>query len=103
MLLLAEHVDVELGGVGAGKRDVVGFQYLVLNSRKQDFINCYCTANPNTFPTSVTLAVTLLLTNRNQRTLCWRRKRSHTKTSTRPQRRSSASCSTRSPTDCCLT
>ncbi|KAE9027732.1 hypothetical protein PF011_g1895 [Phytophthora fragariae] len=28
VLLLAAHVDVELGGVGAGKRDVVGFQYL---------------------------------------------------------------------------
>ncbi|KAL4175316.1 hypothetical protein KRP22_000284 [Phytophthora ramorum] len=26
--ILAAHVDVELGGVGAGKRDVVGFQYL---------------------------------------------------------------------------
>ncbi|POM72969.1 hypothetical protein PHPALM_10232 [Phytophthora palmivora] len=28
MELLEAHVDVELGGVGAGKRDVVGFQYL---------------------------------------------------------------------------
>jgi hypothetical protein len=31
VLLLAAHVDVELGGVGAGKRDVVGFQYLVIS------------------------------------------------------------------------
>ncbi|KAG2760736.1 hypothetical protein PC129_g10668 [Phytophthora cactorum] len=28
VMLLANHVDVELGGVGAGKPDVVGFQYL---------------------------------------------------------------------------
>ncbi|KAI9997066.1 hypothetical protein PInf_000499 [Phytophthora infestans] len=28
VMLLAAHVDEELGGVGAGKRDVVGFQYL---------------------------------------------------------------------------
>ncbi|KAG6592751.1 RxLR-like protein [Phytophthora cinnamomi] len=28
VVVLAAHVDVELGGVGAGKRDVVGFQYL---------------------------------------------------------------------------
>ncbi|KAL3660873.1 hypothetical protein V7S43_013890 [Phytophthora oleae] len=28
VVLLAAHVDVELGGVGAGKREVVGFQYL---------------------------------------------------------------------------
>ncbi|CAI5710978.1 unnamed protein product [Hyaloperonospora brassicae] len=28
MKLLLDHVDVELGGVGAGKSDVVGFQYL---------------------------------------------------------------------------
>lgn len=29
VVLLAAHMDGELGGVGAGKRDVVGFQYLV--------------------------------------------------------------------------
>eukprot|EP00644_Phytophthora_capsici_P007611 jgi/Phyca11/537036/estExt2_fgenesh1_pg.C_PHYCAscaffold_720002 len=28
VMLLASHVDVELGGVGAGKREVVGFQHL---------------------------------------------------------------------------
>ncbi|ETN24244.1 hypothetical protein PPTG_00654 [Phytophthora nicotianae INRA-310] len=28
VMLLAAHVDVELGGIGAGKPDVVGFQYL---------------------------------------------------------------------------
>ena len=32
MKLLLDHVDAELGGVGAGKSEVVGFQYLVLPS-----------------------------------------------------------------------